>query len=616
MAAKTRTRRAVSVSADVSALPVSVTAGAGGDSGARAGLSVEVLQRAFLDHLRYGQGRSPGSASPNDVYLAVAYTVRDRLMQRGVQTVEAVRGQRGARIVSYLSAEFLMGPHLGANLINLGIYEAMSEALVREGIELDKVLSQEEEPGLGNGGLGRLAACYLDSLASLGVPAIGYGIRYEFGIFDQEIRDGWQVEVTDKWLRWGNPWEIARPELSVDVKFGGRTEMDHDEKGRHRVRWIPGQVVRGVPHDTPILGYRVKSCGLLRLWRAEAVESFDFQAFNVGDYFRAVEEKLKSENISKVLYPNDASPQGRALRLQQQYFFTASSLSDMLRIHTMLGEKPESFHSRWAVQLNDTHPAIAVAELMRLLVDEQGVEWEAAWATTVATMSYTNHTLMPEALERWPIGLFGWLLPRHLQIIYEINRRFLDEVRRRFPGDEECVRRLSLIDESGERYIRMANLACVGSHAVNGVAALHTDLLKRQLLADWVRMYPDRFLNVTNGVSPRRFMVLSNPGLAGLITRTIGEAWPRRLDDLRKLEDAASDPDFQQRWRQVKLENKQRLAALIRQRTGVAVNPEALFDIQVKRIHEYKRQLLNVLHIVTMYNRIKVRGRGKEDGGD
>ncbi len=571
----------------------------------RTGLSKEALRRAVCEHLYYLQGRHPKTASRNDLYLAVAYAVRDRLFKRGLETIESLLAKPDARIVAYLSAEFLMGPHLGANLVNLGIFETMREALAEEGVKLEDLLEQEEEPGLGNGGLGRLAACYLDSMATLQVPAIGYGIRYEFGIFDQAIRDGWQVEVTDKWLRWGNPWEIARPELAVEVKFGGCTQAWVDEQGRYRVRWIPAQVVRGVPHDTPVLGYCVNNCNILRLWRAEAVESFDFAAFNVGDYYRAVEEKVKSENISKVLYPNDESHQGKLLRLQQQYFFVSSALQDMLRMHLQFGGRFEHFHLHWAAQLNDTHPAIAVAELMRLLVDEHQLDWDQAWHNTVRTLGFTNHTLLPEALEKWSLGLFGALLPRHLEIIYEINHRHLEEVRRRFPGDDARVRRMSLIEESGERSVRMANLACAGSHAINGVAALHTDLLKRDLLPDWVEMFPERFCNITNGVTPRRFLLLSNPALARLITEAIGERWPQQLDELRKLEPFAEDPSFRQRWRETKLANKTRLAGLLQERTGVAADPQSLFDVQVKRIHEYKRQHLNALHILTLYLRLK-----------
>jgi len=575
--------------------------------GIRTGLNAAVLRLAVIEHLFYVQGRHPQTASLNDLYLAVAYAVRDRLFQRGIETLDELIRDSHVRGVAYLSAEFLMGPQLGANLVNLGIYDDMREALagLDLGVDLEAVLGQEEEPGLGNGGLGRLAACYMDSLATLEVPAMGYGIRYEFGIFDQEIRDGWQVEVADKWLRWGNPWEIVRPELAVEVRFGGRTEGYMDAEGRFRVRWLPAETVRAVPHDTPVLGYRVGHCNTLRLWRAEAIESFDFAEFNAGHYTHAVDAKVRSETISKVLYPNDESSRGKVLRLVQQYFFVSSSLQDMMRVHLRLGGRPETFHERWAVQLNDTHPAVAVPELMRLLLDEYGLAWEAAWEITVRAMGYTNHTLLPEALEKWPLDLFGNLLPRHLEIIFEINRRLLDDVRSRFPGDEARVVRMSLIDEEAGRSVRMANLACVGSHAVNGVAALHTDLLKRTILPDWVDMFPERFCNVTNGVTPRRFLVLSNPGLASLITDRIGERWIRHLEDLRQIEDGQDDPAFRDRWRQVKLANKVRLADLIKRRTGVTVDPASLFDIQVKRLHEYKRQHLNVLHILTLYRRLK-----------
>jgi len=571
----------------------------------RTGLTARALWDAVRDHLFYLLGRHAKSATLNDVYLAVAYAVRDRLFQRGAETIDALLVESDAKLVAYLSAEFLMGPHLGANLLNLGIVNPMQDALRRAGIDLNDVLRQEEEPGLGNGGLGRLAACYMDSLATLQIPAIGYGIRYEFGIFDQEIRDGWQVEVADKWLRWGNPWEIVRPELSVNVGFGGRTETSTDPQGRIHVRWIPSHIVRGVPHDTPVLGYHSRACNLLRLWQAQAVESFDLAAFNVGDYEKAVEEKLRSENVSKVLYPNDESVQGKVLRLQQQYFFVSSTLQDMIRLHLRVGGRLDSFHIRWAVQLNDTHPAVAVAELMRLLVDEHGFEWDAAWDITVQTMGYTNHTLLPEALEKWPLELFGSLLPRHLEIVYEINRRLLDQIRLRFPDDPDRAARMSIIDEQGNRYVRMANLACAGSHAVNGVSALHTDLLKREVLPDWVDMFPDRFCSITNGVTPRRFLMLCNPGLAALITDAIGDTWTRTLDDLRKLEPFAADSAFRKRWREIKLHNKQRLAGVVLERTGVTIRPDALLSIQAKRLHEYKRQHLNVLHILSLYLRLK-----------
>ena len=570
----------------------------------RTGLSVAALKQAFLDNLFCGLGRVPKAATLNDTYTALALTVRDRLFKQGVRTMEAYTRQN-ARVVAYLSAEFLPGPHLANNLLSLGLTDNARQAMAELGMDLDKLIEQEEEPGLGNGGLGRLASCFQDSLATLEVPAIGYGIRYEFGIFDQTIQDGWQVEITDKWLRLGNPWEIVRPEITHEVKFGGHSELWTDNQGHRRVRWVPDTVVKGVAYDTPILGYRVSTCNHLRLWKAEAVESFDFAAFNHGDYYRAVEDKMHSENITKVLYPNDEVIQGKTLRLQQQFFFVSCSLQDMLRVHLLLKRPLDKFHEKWAVQLNDTHPAIAVAELMRLLVDEHQVDWDTAWHVTSNTVAYTNHTLLPEALEKWPVGLFSHLLPRHLEIIYEINRRFLDEVRAKYPGDNARVARMSLIDETGERYVRMANLATVGGHHVNGVARLHSELLKETIMRDFAEMWPEKFCNVTNGVTPRRFIALSNPPLAQLITSRIGDGWLRELEQLRKLEPLAEDANFRKQWREVKLAAKRDLAKLIEQRTGVKLNPDSLFDIQAKRLHEYKRQHMNVLHILSLYLRIK-----------
>ncbi|WP_416669228.1 glycogen/starch/alpha-glucan phosphorylase [Egbenema bharatensis] len=570
----------------------------------RTGLGIETLKRAFLDNLFYIQGKFPAIATLNDYYMALAYTVRDRLFKRWITTAETYGNQK-ARTVCYLSAEFLMGPHLGNNLINLGIYEQVKQAIEELGLNFEELLEQEEEPGLGNGGLGRLAACYLDSLATLEIPALGYGIRYEFGIFNQRIQDGWQVEITDKWLRYGNPWEVSRPEWAVEVKFGGHTESFTDEHGAYRVRWIPHKVVNGIPYDTPISGYSVNTCNTLRLWSAEAPETFDFDAFNAGDYSRAVQQKMASETISKVLYPNDNLTQGKILRLEQQFFFVSCSLQDMIRILERQGIPLEQFPEKFSIQLNDTHPSITVVELMRLLMDEHGMEWNKAWGITTRSLAYTNHTLLPEALERWPISLFGQLLPRHLEIIFEINRRFLDDVRLKFPDDWERLGRMSLIDESGERYVRMANLACVGSFAINGVAALHTELLKEGVLRDFYEMYPEKFNNKTNGVTPRRFMVLSNFRLANLISRKIGNNWVKHLEELHKLEDFVDDPDFRREFREIKQAIKQDLAVYIKRTTNIDVNPNSIFDIQSKRIHEYKRQHLNALHIVTLYNRIK-----------
>jgi starch phosphorylase len=570
----------------------------------RTALGKEALKNAFLDDLFYVQGKFPALATKNDYYMALAYAVRDRMLQRWISTAAAYTKQ-GSRTVAYLSAEFLMGPHLGNNLINLGIFERVQQCMAELGLNFDELLQQEEEPGLGNGGLGRLAACFIESLATLEIPALGYGIRYEFGIFHQQIVDGWQVEKTDKWLRFGNPWEIVRPEWAVDVKLGGTTEQYTDEHHRLRVRWVPHKIVNGVPYDTPILGYRANTANTLRLWRAEAPESFDFAIFNSGDYYGAVNQKVTSENLSKVLYPNDEQTRGKELRLEQQYFFVSCSLQDMLRI--LRGQKlpVEKFHEKFAVQLNDTHPAIAIAELMRLLVDEYVLPWADAWEVTCKTFAYTNHTLLPEALERWTLEVFGRVLPRHLEIIYEINARFLDEVRLRYYGDDERIARLSLIDESGERYVRMAHLACVGSHAINGVAELHSELLKRDVLKDFYELWPKKFSNKTNGVTPRRWMALCNPKLSELITEHIGDGWVKDLAQLKALEPLADNAEFRARWREIKQHNKRALAALAVEHTGITVDPETIFDVLVKRIHEYKRQHLKVLHIVSLYHSIK-----------
>ena len=441
----------------------------------RTGISVPTLVQAIKDNMFYVQGKFPDISTKNDDYLAVAYTVRDRLLRRWIDSVEAYI-KNDARLVCYFSAEFLLGPHLHNNLVNLGLFEPMQKAVASYDAKLEDLIEQEGEPGLGNGGLGRLAACYMDSLASLQIPAIGYGIRYEYGIFGQEIQDGWQVEITDKWLNLGNPWELHRPERTYEVKLGGHTETWEDDQGCFRVRWVPNRVVMGVAYDTPILGYKVNSANLLRLWSAQAPESFDFQDFNVGDYMGAVKEKMDSENITKILYPNDDTEQGKRLRLQQQFFFVSCSLQDMITIQLQFGGSLDNFHKRFAGQMNDTHPSIAVAELMRLLMDEHDLGWDQAWIITRLTFAYTNHTLLPEALETWSLPLFQSVLPRHLEIIYEINRHFLDEVRTQFPDDNERLARMSLINEAGEKSVRMANLACVGSHAVNGVAALHTKL--------------------------------------------------------------------------------------------------------------------------------------------
>ena len=562
------------------------------------------LRQAYVDNLHYIQGKDEFTATPHDRYMALAYTVRDRLMHRWIASQRAYI-DADAKQVYYLSAEFLMGRATYNNLVNLGMADAMREAVRELGLDLSDLLEEEPDAGLGNGGLGRLAACYLDSMATLRLPGGGYGIRYEFGIFDQEIRDGRQVERPDQWLKKGNPWEIVRPERTVLVHFGGYTNPRTDEHGHYRVRWIPAQTVVGVPYDTPISGYHVANANTLRLWRARAFHEFNLQEFDEGDYLAAVEEKAVSENISKVLYPNDNSAQGRQLRLKQQYFFVACSLSDIIHRYLLLHQNLKTFSDHVAIQLNDTHPSIAIAELMHLLVDEHRVPWDEAWNTTVHTFGYTNHTLLAEALETWPIDLFASLLPRHLEIIYEINARFLDQVKYRFPGDTARVARMSIIGEGPEKRVRMAHLATVGSHSINGVAALHTQLLEESVLHDFYEMWPERFNNKTNGVTPRRWLLECNPRLAKEITNRIGDRWPSHLDELEKLLPWTEKRAFRDRLRQIKRDNKKDLATYIKTHLNIDVDVNSMFDVMVKRLHEYKRQHLNVLHIITRYLRLK-----------
>ena len=578
----------------------------------RTGMRLENLKQALIDHLYYIQGRDEQFATLNDYYMALAYTVRDRLTDRRIKTAQTYF-KKDTKVVYYLSAEFLVGRLSANNLINLGIYDEMKEAAKEMGLNLEDLLEQEEEPGLGNGGLGRLAACFLDSLATLEIPAMGYGIRYQYGIFDQFIVDGWQRERPDNWLRYGNPWEIARIDYTVEIKLGGHTEAVTDAQGGYRVRWVSQDTVYGVPYDTPIPGYRNNTVNTLRLWSAKASEDFDFQVFDAGEYTKAVAEKTFSENISKVLYPNDNTPQGKELRLQQQYFFVSCSLQDIIRSYLRNHDNFDEFSSKVAIQLNDTHPSIGVAELMRLLIDEHAIDWNRAWDITRQTFAYTNHTLLIEALERWSVSLFGRLLPRHLEIIYEINNRFLDEIRRKFPGDRDRLERMSLIQEGDDKHIRMAYLAFVGSHTTNGVAALHTELLKRDVMHDFYEMYPEKFQNKTNGVTPRRWLLMSNPKLSDLITSKIGDRWVKDLTELRKLEAFVDDPEFQATWRTIKQDNKRTLADYIQSDNNLEIDPDSMFDVQVKRIHEYKRQLLNALHVITLYNRIKQHGASPTD---
>ncbi len=566
--------------------------------------SVEALRASFLSHLTRTVGRLLEFSTDLERYHALAHVVRDQVMDDWIRTLQSYR-EGNVRVVSYLSAEFLLGPHLMNGLLNLGITEACAKALESLGIDLQTLAEQEPEPGLGNGGLGRLAACYMDSMSTLGVPAIGYGLRYEFGIFRQELRDGWQVEHSDKWLQFGNPWEIPVSDASCQVPFGGRTETFKDENGKLRWRWLPDHTVMGVPYDTPIPGFRNAVVNRLRLWKAEAIDSFDFAAFNTGDYMGAVRSKMSSETISKVLYPNDETAGGKRLRLMQQYFFTSCSLQDMLRLHLLAHPQVHNFATKWTVQLNDTHPSIGIAELMRLLIDEHDLEWDEAWSITSQTFGYTNHTLLPEALERWPLQLFSDLLPRHIEIIYELNAKFLRDMAQRFPNDPERLARMSIIGEEGEKTVRMANLAVVGSKAVNGVAKLHTELLEEDTLHDFYEAFPERFSNKTNGVTPRRWLMLSNAPLTSLLDDSIGQGWHTDPTELCGLERFLDDQEFAKQWRKRQEDAKGRLSDFVKGTMNMRLDPASMFDAQVKRIHEYKRQHLNALHILALYCQIK-----------
>jgi starch phosphorylase len=569
----------------------------------RLGIDAASLRDDFVKKLFFQLAKFPGVATRNDNYMALSYAVRDRLLLRWVHSARTFLEQQ-CRTVIYLSAEYLPGPQLEHNVMNLGLSVEVRQALEGLGIDYDELIEHEEEPGLGNGGLGRLAACFMDSLATLEIPAIGHGIRYEFGIFDQEIRRQEQVETTDKWLRFGNPWEVMRHDVSHAIGFGGQTTSHTDELGRFRVKWVPERFVTGVPYDTPVVGHGTQNTNFLRLWSARASEEFDLKAFNEGDYLRAVDEKVRSENISKVLYPADHSMAGKQLRLEQQYFFVSCALQDCVRF-LLQKTTIDRFADKFAIQLNDTHPALAIAELMRLFVDVHGLSWDQAWDMTRSSCSYTNHTLLPEALETWPLPLMRRLLPRHVEIIFEINRRFLDEVRTKYPGDEDRVRRMSLIDEVGEKSVRMAHLATVGSNRVNGVAALHSRLLTETVLKDFAQMNASQFTNVTNGVTPRRFVLQANPRLSALVTEAIGPGWVNDLERLRQLEAFADEAEFRRRWREVKQLNKRDFTRWVHRVHGLEVNPAMLFDVQIKRIHEYKRQHLAALYVVWTYLRIK-----------
>ncbi len=567
-------------------------------------LTVDAFRKRMVDNLWHIHGQAIQTASKHDAYMTLCYTVRDHLIQRWRKTVDT-HISANPKFVYYLSAEYLMGKQLAQNMLYTDTRELAEKALAKYQVGLPDLLELDVEPGLGNGGLGRLAACFLDSLATLDIPAVGYGIRYEFGIFKQQFLDGWQVEKPDEWLLLGNPWEFPQADDMVNVGFWGHTEQFVDDDGTTRIRWVPKHSVLGEPCTTLVPGFGTETVNILRLWRARATEEFDFQLFDVGDYTRAVEQKIYSENISKVLYPNDITSEGKQLRLQQQYFFVACSLQDIIRRFRLLNDDWDEFPNKVAIQLNDTHPVVAIPELMRILMDEHLMSWDRAWSITRRTFAYTCHTLLPEALEKWPLNLFGSLLPRHLQIVYEINRLFLDEVREAYPGDEEFVRRLSIIEEGPQRQIRMAHLATIASFSVNGVAELQSRLLREQTLSDFAQIWPKKFQNKTNGVTPRRFVRLANPRLSQLITAKIGDGWLNDLQRLGELENHVDDPDFRHDWREVKRANKSDLRRLLRESTGVEVDSSSVFDVLVKRLHEYKRQLLKALHIITLYNRLK-----------
>ncbi|MHC5057872.1 MAG: glycogen/starch/alpha-glucan phosphorylase [Planctomycetota bacterium] len=577
--------------------------GGGREVHERVGLDPEALKRGFANHLKYGLARDRYTATFHDRYLSLASAIRDRLVERWIETQQTHHDKLVKRVY-YLSLEYLMGRALGNNVISLGIEDEVMKAMADLGLDWDGLRDEEVDPGLGNGGLGRLAACFLDSMATMNIPAIGYGIRYDYGIFRQRIENGYQVEEPDDWLRWGNPWEIPRPDFRIPVHFGGRVDVSR-ERGKLVVRWVDTRPVIGIPYDTPIVGYGGNTVNTLRLWSARSAEEFDFQDFNAGDYVAAVESKVTAENLTKVLYPNDSIYVGRELRFRQHYFFVACSLYDILR-------RFKKDHADWtalpemvAIQMNDTHPALAVPELMRLLIDREGLEWEEAWELTVKCLAYTNHTLLPEALERWPVDMLERLLPRHLKIIYEINDRFMKKVQEHFPEGTDRMGRMSIIEEGPYRQVRMANLCIVGSHSTNGVARLHTEILRKRVVPDFDEMFPERFSSKTNGITQRRWLLQANPRLAALVTEAIGDGWITDLGEIRKLAPLAEDASFRERFRAVKREVKASLAEYMAAKHGWLADPDTIFDVHAKRLHEYKRQLLNALHIVVLYNRLR-----------
>ena len=573
-------------------------------------LDADSIRRSLYNRLIYTIGKDPITATDRDWFYAAAAVVRERMIERWMETMRSYYVEDRKRVY-YLSMEFLMGRAMTNSMLNICAEKEFRDALAAladMGIKPENIAEMEPDAALGNGGLGRLAACFLDSMATMGVPGYGYGIRYEYGMFNQGIEEGQQVEHPDNWLRYGNPWEFPRPEVLYQVKFHGRVVEFADEQGKKSYQWVDSDDVMAMAYDYPIPGYDTGTVNNMRLWAAKASRDFDLKYFNEGNYIRAVEDKNDSENLSKVLYPDDTTEMGRELRLKQQYFFVSASLQDMLYRFAKSETPIDNLPDKVAVQLNDTHPSIAVAELMRILVDEHHLEWGRAWGITTRVFAYTNHTLMPEALETWPVPLFERVLPRHLQIVYEINYRFLKDVMHRYPGDPGLWQRMSLIDETRGKRIRMAHLAIVGSHKVNGVAEIHTRLMKETIFADFHRLWPDKIVNMTNGVTPRRWLNQANPALSALITANIGKGWLKDLDQLRQLTPLANDAAFRERFVRVKHDNKLRLSHVIAKRLGITVDPDSLFDVQIKRIHEYKRQLLNLLHVITLYNRLRAGG--------
>lgn len=569
---------------------------------ARSGDDAVAIARDFERHLMYSLGKDRYSSTPYDRFLAVAYAVRDRIVRRWIQTQQTYH-RRNVKRVYYLSLEFLVGRSLLNNAVNLGLADACRAGVESLDLDWDALLEVEVDVGLGNGGLGRLAACFLDSLATLGYPAIGYGLRYEYGLFRQSLLEGSQVEEPDNWLRLTHPWELPRPEYVFAVPFGGRVEADPADP--LRFRWVDSRAVLGMPYDVPVVGYGAATVNTLRLWSARSSHDFDLEDFSEGDYAAAVEQKVRAETLTKVLYPDDRVYSGRELRLRQEHFLVSCTVQDILRRHKSDGNALESLPDKAAIQLNDTHPALTVAELMRLLVDQEGLGWDAAWDVTTRTVAYTNHTLMPEALEQWPVEMLGRLLPRHLQIIEEINRRLLDDVGRRWPGDVDRIRRMSLFEEAEPKRVRMAHLATAGSHSVNGVSAIHSDLVRARLLPDFHDLWPERFNNKTNGITPRRWLRMCNPGLSGFIDKRIGDGWVADLERLAALEPAADDAGARSDFLALKRRAKEAFAEHVAATLGTPIDPESLFDVQIKRLHEYKRQLLSLLHVVLLYQRLR-----------